>query len=80
MTFTESFKVRATAPFDFDLSAQIFGNGDKQIRTYQSGVFSQVIKLDSQLALVKISADGKVETPNLVVEMSQIILLRLKTS
>jgi DNA-3-methyladenine glycosylase II len=70
MTFTKSFKVEATEPFNFDLSAQIFRNGDKQIRTYQNGVFSQVIKLDRQLALIKIFKDRTVEKPNLRVEIA----------
>jgi len=70
MAFTESFQVEAAAPFDFDLTAQIFRYGDKQIRIYKSGVFSQVIKLDSQLALVKVVSDGAIEKPKLAVEIA----------
>ena len=70
MAFTESFQVTAAAPFDFDLTAQIFRNGDKQIRIYQSGVFSQVIKLYDQLALVKVVSAGAIEKPKLAVEIT----------
>jgi len=41
MTFTETLRVQALAPFNFDLTAQIFSSGDKQIRTYASGEFHQ---------------------------------------
>jgi len=69
MTFTETLKVKATAPFNFDLTAQIFRNGDKQIRTYRDGVFSQVLKLNGQLALIKVTSTGTFEQPELTVEL-----------
>jgi DNA-3-methyladenine glycosylase II len=69
MTFTETFNVEATAPFDFDLTAEIFGNGDPQIRTYKNNVFSQTLKLDKQLALIKVASSGTIETPKLGIEI-----------
>jgi DNA-3-methyladenine glycosylase II len=69
MTFTETLKVKATAPFNFDLTAQIFQNGDKQIRTYQDDAFSQILKLNGQLALNKVTSTGTVEKPELTVEL-----------
>jgi DNA-3-methyladenine glycosylase II len=69
MTFNEIIEVKAVAPFNFDLTAQIFRNGDKQIRTYRDGVFSQVLKLNSQLALVKVTSTGTVEQPKLTIEL-----------
>jgi DNA-3-methyladenine glycosylase II len=69
MTFTEILKVEATAPFNFDLTAQIFQNSDKQIRTYRDGVFSQILKLNRQLALVKVTSTGTIEQPELTAEL-----------
>lgn len=69
MTFTETVKVEAAAPFDFDLTAQIFGNGDPQIRTYRESVFKQVFKLNGQLALIEASSFGSVEQPRLNVKL-----------
>jgi len=50
MTFTESIQVDALAPFNFDLTAKIFSSGDKQIRSYADGTFSQVLKINGKLA------------------------------
>ena len=69
MIFTKTIMVQALAPFSFDLTAQIFRNGDKQIRTYRKGVFSQVLRLNSQLALVKVTSSGTIEQPKLAVEL-----------
>ena len=55
MTFTETFQLKALAPFDFDLSAQIFSSGDPQIRTYANGVFHQVLKINGNLVLININ-------------------------
>jgi DNA-3-methyladenine glycosylase II len=69
MTYTNTFAIDAAAPFNFDLTAQIFRNGDSQIRTYRDGAFSQVIKLNNQLALVKVISTGVIEQPELTVEL-----------
>ena len=78
MTFTKTFTIGAFAPLNFDLTAQIFRNGDKQIRTYRDGVFSQVLKLNGQLALVKVTSIGTVEKPELAVELKATNPLTLK--
>jgi DNA-3-methyladenine glycosylase II len=78
MTYTETFMMGAFAPLNFDLTAQIFRNGDKQIRTYRDGVFSQVLKLNSQLALVKVTSIGTIEQPELAVELKANNPLTLK--
>jgi DNA-3-methyladenine glycosylase II len=69
MTFTESFKIEAVAPFSFDLTAQIFSSGDKQIRTYSNGQFTQVLKLNGKLTMVKLASAGTVELPKITVEL-----------
>ena len=69
MTFTETFKIEAVAPFNFDLTAQIFSSGDKQIRTYSNGQFTQVLKLNGKLVMVKLASTGTVEQPKITVEL-----------
>jgi len=67
MTFDEKTTVDAVAPFDFDLTSQIFQNGDKQIRTYQNAVFSLILKLNDQLVHAKVSSIGTIEKPKLAI-------------
>ncbi len=69
MTFTETFTVQALAPFNFDLTAQIFSSGDKQIRTYANGKFHQVLRINGNLVLVILTSTGTVEQPKLNVEL-----------
>jgi DNA-3-methyladenine glycosylase II len=66
---TETLFVTALSPFSFDLSAQIFANGDRQIRTYEKGMFRQVIRLDGKVALCSVESKGTVEKPELSVEL-----------
>jgi DNA-3-methyladenine glycosylase II len=69
MTFTETFTLHPLAPFNFDLTAQIFSSGDEQLRSYANGVFHQVLRINGNLVLVKLASDGTVEQPNLMVEL-----------
>ncbi len=69
MAITDSFKVHALAPFDFDLSAHIFSFGDKQIRIYANGQFTQVLKIKDKLVLFKITSTGTIEQPKIDVEL-----------
>jgi DNA-3-methyladenine glycosylase II len=69
MVFTETFTKEALAPLNFDLTAQIFRSGDRQIRAYSNGVFHQVLNVDSDLVLAKITSNGKIEKPKLVIEL-----------
>jgi len=69
MAFTETFIVEASAPFDFDLSAQIFSNGDTQIRSYRNGLFYQVLKINGNLVLAKLTSKGTVQQPRISVEL-----------
>jgi DNA-3-methyladenine glycosylase II len=67
MTFTETFPLKASAPFNFDLTAQIFSSGDQQIRAYANGIFHQVLKLKGNLVFINITSNGKIEQPKLSV-------------
>ena len=68
MTFIENVFVTAVPPFNFDLSAQIFANGDPQVRRYDKGIFRQVIRIGT-LILVSVESVGTVENPKLAVEL-----------
>jgi DNA-3-methyladenine glycosylase II len=68
LTF-ESFQVEALAPFDFDLTALIFSSGNKQIRNYADGKFSQVLKINGKLVLIQLSSIGTIEQPKITVEL-----------
>ena len=69
MTFTQTFTVQALAPFNFDLSAQIFSSGDKQIRNYANGEFHQVLRINGNLVLINLTSIGTVQQPKLNVEL-----------
>ena len=69
MTFAETFTVQALAPFNFDLTAQIFSSGDKQIRTYANGEFHQVLRINGNLVLVNLTSKGTIQQPKITVEL-----------
>jgi len=54
-------------PFDFNLSAQIFSNGDERIQRYEDGVFSQTVRLGGAPARIRVSSQGTVAHPRLLV-------------
>ncbi|MGE5832430.1 MAG: hypothetical protein ACM3X8_05875, partial [Methanomicrobiales archaeon] len=56
-------------PFDFDLSASIFSEGDPDIRSYRDGTFRQVLRLGSRLVLVDVTSGGTVDRPQVRVEV-----------
>ena len=41
-------------PFRFNLSAEIFANGDRQVRTYEKGRFRQTIRANGKLILAAV--------------------------
>lgn len=61
--------LKAVPPFDFDLSARIFSDGDKSIRRYEDGRFWQVIKTDGKLVLIVVESLGSVEDPKLSITL-----------
>jgi DNA-3-methyladenine glycosylase II len=67
---TANMIINPTPPFDFELSAMIFSNGDPQIRRYEKGEFWQVIRVGSKLILAKIASTGTVEEPKLSVRLA----------
>jgi len=68
MIYTEKITGAALPPFRFDLSSEIFANGDKQIRNYEKGRFWQVIRVNGKLILATIEAVGTVDKPEISAE------------
>lgn len=68
-TFTRRLTLKPVPPFSFDLSATIFSRGDPQFRTYDGQRFWQVLRIGSKLALCTVWSRGKVEEPELRVEL-----------
>ncbi len=69
MVFTETFMLKPLPPFSLDLSAQVFSNGDKQVRTYTNNEFRQVFQVGGCLVFVKITSMGTVKQPELYIEL-----------
>lgn len=69
MALTQTLTIKAQEPFDFDLSAQIFADGDRQVRVFADDSFSQVINIGGKLILVNITSKGTVDKPELSVEL-----------
>ena len=69
MIYTERIEVTALPPFRFDLSCEIFANGDKQIRNYENGAFWQVIRINGKLCLSMVKSTGNVDEPKVIVEL-----------
>jgi DNA-3-methyladenine glycosylase II len=61
--------IKPVPPFDFDLSAKIFSDGDRQIRKYENGKYWQVVRVNNTLILITITSSGTVEKPRLLVEL-----------
>ena len=69
MTFVEKIEITALSPFQFDLSSEIFANGDRQIRSYENGQFWQVIRVNGKLVLATVGEAGTVDKPKVHVEL-----------
>jgi DNA-3-methyladenine glycosylase II len=62
-------RIRPMSPYDFELSAHIFSEGDHQIRAFDSGRFWQLLRTGDSLVHVSIASGGTAESPLLAVEM-----------
>ena len=52
-------------PYNFHLSAMIFYGGDPQIRTYEKGIFRQVLDIQGTPVLTEVFSKGTTELPEL---------------
>jgi DNA-3-methyladenine glycosylase II len=62
--------LKPVAPYDFDLSAHIFNNGEPRIRRYEGGRLWQLIRIDDVLALATATGKGTIDEPRLSVELA----------
>jgi DNA-3-methyladenine glycosylase II len=69
VTFAEKITLAPVPPFQFDLSAEIFANGDEQIRSFKNGKFRQVVRVNGTLVLVTVESLGTVDKPRLSAEL-----------
>jgi len=56
-------------PFRFDLSAEIFSNGDRQIRKYEKNRFWQIIRANGKLILATLDSENAADQPKLTAEL-----------
>jgi DNA-3-methyladenine glycosylase II len=70
MPFAETFTIKPVPPFSLDLTAQIFGSGDKHVRNYAVGIFQQVFQVNEHHVLAKLTDKGTTEKPLLIVELN----------
>jgi DNA-3-methyladenine glycosylase II len=70
LIFAEKLEIVALQPFSFDLSAEIFANGDRQLRSYEKGRFRQVIRANGKLILATVESVGTVDKPKLSAELN----------
>lgn len=68
--FTQKITLKPVSPFSFDLSAEIFSHGDKQIRTYEEGKFTQLIRVDGKLIHIALTSKGTLDKPKLQAELT----------
>ncbi len=61
--------IRPLPPFDLDLSASLFSEGDWRIRRYEAGRYWQVVRLEERLALATVRSLGTVDEPMLSVDL-----------
>jgi len=69
VTYTENLSIEPMAPFDLSLSSIAFADGDKKVRGFNKGCFSQVINAGGQLVLVKLSQNSQVSEPHLTLDL-----------
>jgi len=69
MVYTEKLTIASLPPFCFDLSSEIFANGDEQIRNYENGKFWQVIRVNGKLIFAIIETAGTVDKPKVSAEL-----------
>lgn len=67
---TEHILLEALPPFSLDLSANVFSHGDRQVRSYENGKFTQLIRVNNKLVHVTLESQGTVEKPKLQLDLN----------
>lgn len=63
-------KINPQTPFDFDLSARIFSDGDDRIQSYEAGAYRQAVRLNGKPALLTLRSTGSVDRPELILNLA----------
>jgi len=69
MTQKTVVHIEPLAPFDLALSALVFADGNRRVRSFQEGYFSQVINVNENLVWVRLFLEGSVDKPKLMLEL-----------
>ena len=69
MVYTTHIKLTPNAPYNFELSARTFTNGDPQISRYDDGKFWQVIRVNNKLIFVLIESTGTIDEPEFFITL-----------
>ena len=64
-----SLAIEPVSSFDFDLSAKIFSDDDKQIRKYENGRYWQIVRINNKLVFITIRSAGTVDEPKLLADL-----------
>ncbi len=70
MTFKETVTIEPLAPFDLALSTLVFAAGDRKVRCFRDGSFSQVLNADGKLVWATLTQNGHVNKPKLTLELN----------
>jgi DNA-3-methyladenine glycosylase II len=62
-------KIEPEPPFNFELTAEIFYNGDPEIQKYEDNSFWQLIQLKNRLLLITLRSTCTVDKPELLVNI-----------
>jgi DNA-3-methyladenine glycosylase II len=60
-------KIHPEPPFNFELSAKIFSNGDPQIQRYENDSYWQLVPLNNNLVLITVKSSGSIDKPELCI-------------
>jgi DNA-3-methyladenine glycosylase II len=63
------FRIKPVPPFNFDLSASIFSDGDARFHRYEGEKFWQVIRLKDRKALITLRSTGSVDAPEISIRI-----------
>jgi hypothetical protein len=63
--------IKPLPPFDFDLTATIFSNGDERMQKCEGGIYWHAIWLGDRPVLFQVKSTGTTNNPELKVEIQQ---------
>ena len=61
--------IKCVPPYDFELSMNLFSDGDRQIRRFEEGKFWQIVRIDRRLFLLTLRDVGTADEPKVAVDL-----------